>query len=282
MRGKLLLIIALFTFLPAAQVLSQTQLAKPFFMIDAQASLDVSSMKLRGNSIAELWNFESYAQNEGFGAQIKFKFGVYGRDNWQVRPYIMLGYTQFSSTDNRAYVTTGFIQPGWPGTGFNGTGTYVPSDTTGTSDFRMNMPYYAIGGEFAYYTDKAFRSSVNAGMDFNMSFIWGRETETYTYAINGAGPAGTPVEHNMPSQVRAGLGFYLSYTYRLTKAFGLTGGSRFHWVNAFGKNDTESDPTLKFYLLDEGKGDLNPLLNKSRNMGYFEFFLGASFFMGRM
>ncbi len=256
---------------------------KPFFTIDAKASLDISTMDLRGNGVSDMWNFKSYGMNEGFGAEIRFKMSVLTLKTSQLRTYLSLGYTQFSAEDNRAYVPDIWISPGWPKTGFNGTGTYTPSDTTGTSRFRMNMPYCALGMEYAIYTDSKNRSSINLGVDFTMNIIWGKEIETYTYDhIFGLDTihAGEETDRNMNAQPRVGLGLSLTYNYRFIQPFGFNAGIRYHFVNMIGKNDSEADPNGKFFLMDKGNGKLSPLLNKTRLMGYYKLFLGVSFFIG--
>ena len=256
---------------------------KPVFTIDAKASLDVSTMDLRGNGVEDMWNFKSYGMNEGFGAEIKFKLSVLTLRTSQLRTYLSIGYTQFSVEDNRAYVPDVWISPGWPKTGFNGTGTYTPGDTTGTSRFRMNMPYCALGMEYAIYTDSRNRSSINLGFDFNMNMIWGKEIETYTYdytSLLDTIHAGEEVDHNMNAQPRVGLGLSVTYNYRFVQPFGFNAGIRYHFVNLIGKNDSEADPSGKFFLMDKGSGTLSPLLNKTRLMGYYKLFLGVSFFIG--
>jgi hypothetical protein len=258
---------------------------RPFFTIDAKASFDISTMDLRGDGVKEFWNFKSYGMNEGYGGEIKFKMSVLNLKDSQLRTYLSIGYTHFVAEDNRAYVPDVWISPGWPKTGFNGTGTYTPSDTTGTSRLRMNMPYCALGMEYALYTDKKYRSSFNFGFDFNMTILWGKEIETYSYN-HIFGPdtifAGEEVEHNMNAQPRVGLGLSITYNYRFIETFGFNAGIRYHFVNMIGKNDSEADPTGKIYIMDKGDSSLSPLLKESRFMGYYKLFLGVSFFIGSM
>ena len=256
---------------------------KPLIIIEANGDVDLAMMQLRGDNVQEFWNFTNYSQNIGFGGEIKVKMSVASWKREQLRTYFTLGYSQYSSDkDSRAYVPTGYIGEGWPGTGFNGTGTYTPTDTTGTSQLRINIPYAALGIEYAIYTDKRLLSSFNFGFDIAVSVIFGRETETYGYNIPGVGSAGTEVEHNIKSNSRFGIGLNAIYNYRLSKAFGFNVGTRFQWANLLGKSDDASTGDGKIFLLDDGDGSLNSNLINSRNIGFLRFFAGASFYIGAM
>jgi len=249
---------------------------KPFFTIDAKSSFDISAMDLRGNSVKDFWDFTSYGMNEGLGAEINFKMSVINLKDSQFRTYLTIAYTQFSVESNKAYVPTKWVDPGWPTNSFTGTGEYIPSDTSGTSRLRLNMPYCALGMEYAQYLDRKNRSSINFGFDFNMNIIWGKELETYAHDDS----AGMEVEHNMNAQPRVGLGLFVALHYRFIETFGFNAGIRYHFANLIGKNDSEADPSGKIYLLDKGDSSLSPLLNESRLIGYYKFFLGVSFFIG--
>lgn len=254
----------------------QGYFVKPFFSIDAKSSLDISTMDLRGKGVGDYWDFTSYGMNEGFGAEANFKMSVINLKDSQFRVYLSIAYTQFSVESNKAYVPTKWVEPGWPKTGFNGTGEYVPSDTPGTSRLRLNLPYCALGMEYAQYLDRKKRTSLNFGFDFNMNIIWGKELETYAYDDS----VGLEIEHNMNAQPRVGLGLYVTFNYRFVQPFGFNAGIRYHFANMIGKNDSEADPSGKIFLLDKGDAKLSPLLNESRLIGYYKLFLGFSFFIG--
>ena len=271
----LILVLMFISIDPAtAQLKLKTYKKKPFVMIDVNGSLDVAALNLYGGDLGEFWGFGNYGQSIGYGCEIKGKIAVVSRKMTQFRSYLALGYSHFTRDADRVYVTTKTLPAGWPGVGLSGTGQYTNvSSAPGSGTFRMNIPYIALGAEYAVYTDRKNLSSFNFGLDFNMSIISGMYYEYYS--------DGTSNDYGLQSNTRFGIGGNVIYNYRFTKAFGVNVGARFQFANLIGKNsEVYTEKNNNFYLLDAAKTSLSPLLTDSRNIGFFKFFGGVSFYIG--
>jgi hypothetical protein len=256
-----------------AQLKLKTYKKKPLVIFDIYGSLDVAALNLHGANLEEFWGLGNYGQSIGYGGEFKFKISVLTRKMTQLRPYLAIGYAHFTRDEGKTFIQTKRLPAGWPGVGLSGTGQYTSISTSpGSSTFRMNIPYLALGTELAVYTDRKNLSSFNFGLDVNMSVIFGRHTETYT--------DGSIVEYNLPSNTRFGVGGNIVYNYRLSKAFGINVGTRFQFVNLLGSESKVSNTDNEFYLLDKQDPSLSPLLSDSREIGFFRFFGGFSFYVG--
>jgi len=257
-----------------AQLQLKTYKKKPFVMIDVNGSLDLAALNLHGGDLGEFWGFGNYGQSIGYGCEIKFKISALSRKMTQLRPYLSFGYSHFTRDADRVYVTTKKIPVGWPGVGLSGTGKYTSvSFAPGSGTFRMNIPYMAVGAEFAVYTDKKNLSSFNFGLDFNMSIIFGMYHEYYSN--------GSENSYGLQANTRFGVGGNVIYNYRFTKVFGINVGTRFQFANLIGKDsEVYTEKNNNFYLLDAANTSLSPLLTDSREIGFFKFFGGVSFYIG--
>lgn len=259
----------------SAQLKVKTYKRKPLVMFDIYGSLDVATLNLHGANLEEFWGLSNYGQSVGYGGEFKFKISALTRRMTQLRPYLAIGYAHFTRDDSKTFIPTKKLPVGWPGVGLNGTGKYTSVSTApGNSTFRMNIPYVALGTELAVYTDKKNLSSFNFGLDVNMSVIFGRHTEKYTN--------GNIIEYNLQANTRFGIGANVVYNYRLSKAFGLNVGTRFQFVNLLGSESKVTDSNYEFYLLDKQDLSLSPLLSDSREIGFFRFFGGFSFYVGSL
>lgn len=256
-----------------AQLKLKTYKRKPLVMFDIYGSLDVAALNLHGAKLEEFWRLGNYGQSIGYGGEFKFKVSALTRRMIQLRPYLSIGYAHFTRDEDKTFIPTKKIPVGWPGVGLSGTGQYTSvSSAPGYSTFRMNIPYIALGTELSVYTDRKNLSSFNFGLDLNMSVIFGRHTETYT--------DGSIKKYNLKSNTRFGIGGNIVYNYRLSKAFGINVGTRFQFVNLLGSESKASDTNNEFYLLDK-QSSLSPLLSDSREIGFFKFFGGFSFYIGK-
>jgi hypothetical protein len=274
-----LLIIA---FLSQSTVIqAQTTKRKPGIIIEVNAGYGLPLMDLKGDAEG-FWNFSNYGTTTGYHGGFTVKLGVRSYKMAQLRPYFTLGYSQFSGDrDGRSHNPDGYIPAGWPNKGFKNQTTYVPVDTTGTSEVVLRMPYAALGFEIAQYTDKKNLSSFNFGLDLTMSFIFGRVNETHTYAIPGVAGAGEEVSYTMKSNVRFGLGLNVGYNYRVPKSpIGFNVGTRFSLINLIGKEVKEANQEGEFYLMDGSAPGVNSLLSSSRSISSLSFFGGVSFYIG--
>ena len=256
-----------------AQLKVKTYKKKPLVMFDIYGSLDVATLNLHGANLEEFWGLGNYGQSVGYGGEFKFKVSALTRKMTQLRPYLAIGYAHFTRDEGKTFIPNKKLPAGWPGVGLSGTGKYTTVSTApGNSTFRMNIPYLALGTELAVYTDRKNLSSFNFGLDVNMSVIFGRHTETYT--------DGSITEYNLQANTRFGIGANIIYNYRLSKAFGFNVGTRFQFVNLLGSESKVSDADYEFYLLDKQDLSLSPLLSDSREIGFFRFFGGFSFYIG--
>jgi len=257
----------------SAQLKVKTYKKKPLVMFDIYGSFDVATLNLHGANLEEFWALGNYGQSVGYGGEFKFKVSALTRKMIQLRPYLAIGYAHFTRDEGKTFIPNKKLPIGWPGVGLNGTGKYTSVSTApGSSTFRMNIPYVALGTELAVYTDRKNLSSFNFGLDLNMSVIFGRHTETYT--------DGSIVWYNLMENTRFGIGANIIYNYRFTKAFGFNVGTRFQFVNLLGSESKVSDAVNEFYLLDKQDLSLSPLLSDSREVGFFRFFGGFSFYIG--
>ena len=70
--------------------------------------------------------------------------------------------------------------------------------------------------------------------------------------------------------------------YRITKYLGFVFGTKLKIDNLFGKTSDYTNPgdINKMNLLDKAAPNLNSNLSSSRNINYFEFYIGFSVFAG--
>ena len=278
----LILLVFCFTSQSTNAQITKTIKRKPGIILEVNAGYQLPLMDLKGDATG-FWNFSNYGTNTGYGGGLTVKLGVVTYKMAQLRPYFTLGYSQYSGDkDGRSHDPDGTIPPNWPTTGFNGQTTYVPVDTTGTSEVILRMPSAALGFEIAQYTDKKNLSSFTFGLDLTMSFIFGRVNETHPYAIPGAAAPGDEVSYTMKSNVRFGLGLNVGYNYRIENSpVGFTMGTRFAFMNLIGKDVKVANQEGEFYLMDGSDPSVNSLLSSSRTMSAVSFFGGISFYIGR-
>jgi hypothetical protein len=281
MRKIILLLVVAFFFsgIAYSQQLINTANKKPFITLETSGSLEIPIMDLKeSNGIGGVYKFTDYGASTGFGGAINLKFAVYSAKRTQLRTYLNIGYSQFGNDENKAYVysKSGWVNPGYPYEPVPGTKYVWPvRDTAGTSNMRMNVPYLAVGGEFGVYTDKRNRSSLNFGLDFLISVIFGKyaqtiygqQEETYT---------------TLNSNTRLGLGLNASYSLRFSEVVGFHVGTRLAIPNLFSKSSEISDGDAAIYLLDKEDKSLNANLSSNRTLGYFKFYGGLSLFFGKL
>lgn len=286
MKTFTLFLTLLFSFLiiaeaSEAQVIKTTK-KKPGIIIEVNAGYGLPMMDLKGDATG-FWNFENFGTSTGYNGNFTVKLGVQSYKMAQLRPYFTLGYSQFTGDkEGVAHNPDGKLPPGWPNTGFTGQTTYVPVDTTGTSEVILRMPYAALGFEIAQYTDKKNLSSFNFGLDIMLSFIFGRANETLTYNVPGGETAGNEISYTMKSNVRWGLGLNIGYNYRIENSpMGFNVGARYSIANLIGKEVQEANQEGEMYLMDGSAPGVNPLLSNSRSIGSLTFFGGVAFYIGR-
>lgn len=277
---KKLIIVLLVLFFTGEALYSQ-QLVLPaknknFFEIDVSGGFSLPIMNLRGSDgLAGFWNFYNYGMSSGFGTSITTKMSVYTTKMTQLRIYLLLGYSHFSTEDNAAY-KVGVAGYGWPNKSNdpnNPNQPFYPVATNGTSYLRLNMPNIGFGLEYAVYTNRKNTSSFNFGTDLSAHMITGRAYET-------VGLGGESF-NTISSSLRFGYGVNITYAYKFDKYVGFHVGTRFTMPNLLGKSSEQTDDPGYISLLDKENVITNPLLSSSRTMAYFNFFGGMSFYIGK-
>ncbi len=266
----------LFSTLSFSQVkTTSTSLKSPTFSIDIAGSFDLPIQEARGN-IGDFFTFKNYGTKWGWGAQFNFKFGL-GRYG-QYRPYITLGYTQLqNSDDNVAYIDSNEIKNGYP---LSGSQTY--SSTPGKSTMILRNPYVGAGFEYAFTrADRKKRKWIPfVGVEFLVNIITGIYRQTPTNTPTGQF-AGLEVPFTIKSDVRIGIGGGAGVNYRFNKSIGIVFGAKYKLANLLLKKSDFLLQENNMNLLDKSATNLNTNLSKDRNIGYMEFYLGLSIFMGK-
>jgi len=280
MRTKTtLLFLFLFTFF-AVNSFSQVKTTSskwksPTLSIDIIGSFDLPIQDAKGN-MADFFTYKNYGTKAGFGAQFNFKFGL-GRYG-QYRPYITLGYAQLqNSDDNTAYIDSNEIANGYPLRG-----SEVYSSTPGKSVMILRNPYIGAGFEYAFtLADKKKRMWIPfVGAEFLLNVITGIYRQTPTTSVNPT-LSGLEVPFTIKSDIRFGIGAGAGVNVRLGRSAGIVFGAKYKLANLIGKKSDLLHEENKMNLLDKAATDLNTNLSKDRNIGYMEFYVGATIFMGK-
>jgi hypothetical protein len=259
-----------------AQLPNPAVFKKSNVIMDVMFGYALPGFNFSGSRVKDFWEFKGYGINGGYYAAFTPKVTVHNFKQGQIRTYLTVSFAQFFGSENTAFNTIksygsyGMVPVGWP----QDTLYKEPQDTLGSSSIRISAPYIAYGWEIAMYTDKERRSIFNLGMDFNFSVMWGKVYDQ----PNGKGET----HNNIISATRMGLGFNLGYSYRITDWLGLTFGSRMQMTNLFNKKSDIVKATAEgdLELNDESNPTINKALNKNRNIGYFGFYGGVSFYLG--
>lgn len=257
-----------------AQSIVPVQKNKNFFEIDVSGGFCLPIMDLRGgDGIGGFWRFYNYGMSTGFGTTINTKMSVYTTKMTQLRIYLLLGYSHFSTEDNVAY-NVGVASYGWPSKSRNDPNVpFFPKDTAGTSYLRLNMPNLAFGLEYSVYTNRKNTSMFNFGADFSTHIITGRAYETLG--------TGGETFNTINSSLRFGFGVNIVYAFKFDKYVGFHVGTRFTMPNLLGRTSDITDDPGYISLMDKANTVVNPMLSSSRTMAYFNYFAGMSFYMGK-
>lgn len=248
------------------------KLKKPMFVVDVYGGYSLPILDLKGSTIKEYYNFSNYAMGNGFQASTKVKFAIKTYETSQLRLYALFTYSHYTNDEAAAY-NMPFVAPGWPTTGVNGTGQFIPPNgVSGRSEGRINIPYTGLGFEFSVFVDEALRSSFDFGADIDMSAIFGRYYDQPT--------GGIETFNTMRANYRMGFGINAQYNIRANEIFGFNVGMRYMMHNILLKNTKVSDESGYVYLNDDANTSVNPFMTTSRNIGNFDFFGGVSFYIG--
>ncbi len=247
----------------------------PTFTIDIVGSYALPLQESKGESIGEFFTFKNYGMKWGWGGGFNLKFGL--GPQGQYRPFVTLGYTQLQNKDdNTAFIAANVINGVYPDP------NSTPTSGPGSSEIFLRMPYFGAGFEYAVTgVDKKKRMWYPFfGVEFLMSVIAG----TYRQISTTAAPENSPnveTAFTVKSDVRLGFGGGLGATIRFGKYAGITFGGKYKLANLIGKKSDPLQEQNKMNLLDKAAADLNANLSKDRNIGFMEFYLGATIFLGK-
>ena len=87
---------------------------------------------------------------------------------------------------------------------------------------------------------------------------------------------------NINSTSRVGIGISAGADYRISQNLGFVLGIKYKFDNLFGKQSEKTTEKNTLNLLDKASENLNSNLNKSRNIEYFEIYLGFVVFAGAL
>jgi hypothetical protein len=272
----LLILILVLTSEATSQLADTRVFKRPNFVMDVVFGYALPGFDFAGSRLKDFWEFKGYGINGGYYASFTPKVTVHNYKKAQIRTYFTVAFTQFVGSENQAYgissiYDTGMVPVGWPG----GNTYQKVTEVTGSSRIRISAPFLAYGWEFSFYTDRERRSLFNFGTDFNLSVMWGKIYDQASYN-------NYEYHNNIVAATRMGLGLSLGYSYRVTESFGITFGTRMQMSNLFNKGSdiVKIGDDGDMYLNDGSNTSINPLLSKNRNIGFFGFYGGASFYLG--
>lgn len=255
-----------------------TKWKSPFFTIEVAGSYNLPIQESKGE-LGDFFRFKNYGTSIGWGAQFNFKFGLGPKGTY--RPYVILGYSQlFGSDDDSAFIGRNYIDKGYPLKGSAVFGTPPNSSTAGKSAIIIRIPYAGFGFEYAFTeTDPKKRQFIPfIGSEFFLSVITGKYRQT---PVSAPYNPGVETPYIIKADVRFGLGVGAGMDIRFTKGFGMVFGFKYKHSNLIGKTADYLLEENKMNLLDGEDTELNTNLNETRNLAFFEFYLGACFFVGR-
>jgi hypothetical protein len=258
-----------------AQVTNTSVFRRPNVIMDVSFGYALPGFDFSGSRVKDFWELKGYGVTGGYSASFTPKVTVSNFKQGQIRTYLTVSFTNFFGSENTAFSIDSLYHGigGMVPIRYPDSATYkAPLETIGASSIRFSAPYIAYGWEVALYTDKERRSIFTLGTDFNFTVMWGKVYDQ---------PNGRAENHNnIISATRLGLGFNLGYSYRLMDFLGVTFGTRMQMTNLFNKKSDVVTDIGDIPLNDEGNSTINPIMSKSRSIGFFGFYTGATFYLG--
>jgi hypothetical protein len=224
--------------------------------------------------LKDFFEFKNYGTVYGIGFHFKMKYGAKKNSGWY--PYITAGFRQLQNdNDNIAYIDSNNINYGYP---LHGSQTY--NSTTGSCVLFIRDANAGAGIQYMFGARHAIIPYL--GFEINYHNIWGTYVQKPNAPIGNNSSEMTTFDINSAS--RLGIGADVGFDYRVTKNLGFVFGTSFQWSNLLGKKSERTDVSEKnkMNLLDKSATDLNSLLSKSRNLTYFEFYIGFIFLTGKL
>ncbi|MBZ0201687.1 MAG: hypothetical protein IT281_09485 [Ignavibacteria bacterium] len=266
MRIRIVTVFLLSFLVASSSSFSQTKtvtnkLKKPAaFMIEWNFSYSQPLPNMSGD-VGEQFTFKNYGVKMGFGTQIYMKLNT--EKKGRIRPYFMLGYDLFMNSDNSTAFIGANILNKWPD---------IIGSTPGKSKMYLHNFSAAVGFEYAFVNKSTWTPYAN--FDFGLNILFG----TYKQTPNSTGGE---VSFTYKQAPRLGIGFGGGVNGRLTKAFGLAIGVKYKLPNLLLKDSKSTNEQNKLNINDKEDASLSSNLTKDRTMMYLQFYVGATFFIGR-
>jgi hypothetical protein len=253
---------------------SQSSLYKePKLIFELSGSFDAPVLDASGE-VKDFFTFKNYGTVYGIGFHFKMKYGIKKNSGWY--PYITIGFRQLQNDDNNnAFIDSNNIINGYP---LQGSQTY--NLTTGSSVLFLRDLNAGAGIQYMFRTNHTIIPYL--GFEINYHNIWGAYVQKPNAPLGNNSSEMTTFDINSSS--RLGLGADVGFDYRVTNNLGFVFGTSFHLANLLGKSSerTGASEKNKMNLLDKSDSDLNSLLNKNRNLTYFEFYIGFVLLTGKL
>ena len=262
----------------SAQIEFKKSFSPPRFIFELAGSFNVPVGSARGEMI-DFFNFQNYGLVHGIGFHFNAKYAA--NKSGSLYPFITGGFSQLQNNDlQRVYIDSNIIANGYPlpgSTTYNGT-------MGGLSILALRNIYAGIGIQYILNTKHNVLPFAGIEIDYNR--IWGFYEQTPN-AVAGNQPAAIRT-FNINSATRFGAGVDAGMDYRISQNLGFVFGVQYRIANLFGKKSEATKPASQnpsdlnsMNLLDDAASGLNSNLSQSRNISYFQFYLGFSVFAGK-
>jgi hypothetical protein len=238
----------------------------------------VPVFQARGD-LQDFFTFKDFGLVYGIGFHLNVKYAANKKGT--LYPYFTGGFCQLQNDDfTKAYIDSNVIANGYP---LSGNQTYNNA-VEGSSILAVRIIHAGLGLQYYFSSKHILLPFVGFEIDYN--YIWGFYSQEPTQVIGNEGKHKTQFNIN-PAQ-RVGIGIDIGTDYRISQNLGFVFGTKFKIANLFGKSSEKTSPASvspndknKINILDKAATDLNSNLNTSRNISYFELYLGFSVFAGK-
>lgn len=266
---KLTIFLLVLSFIASSSIESQVKtkssaLKKPAsFIVEFNIGYSQPLPSLMGD-IGEQFTFQNYGVNTGVGSSMYFKLVVDKKGRH--RPYFTFGYDLFLNSDNNYAYIKNNITTQWP------TDSTAIGAIGGKSKMWFHIFNAGLGYEYAFVNKSTWTPYANLDLNLNMMF------GTYKQTPDNSG---VEVAFTYKSAARMGLGVGFGVNGRLLKAFGINIGVKYKYPNFLLKSSDKSTEVNKFFINDKADVSLASNLNKDRHIMYLQFFVGATFYIGK-
>lgn len=285
MNKKIFIFILFFLVLWSSTAYSQIGAAPKFktapVTLDVLFSYSQPLPNMFGN-IQDFFDFKSYGVKFGIGSEIDVKIATNKKGN--IKPYASIAYNLFLGSDgSNTFIDSNIISKVYPLKGNQK--SYSGNPIPGNSHMYLHDFSFAAGFEYDFVNKTRWTPYVGAELSMNILFGTYRQTPNGYYTSSGyvnSSPGET--SFTIKQATRFGFGAAAGITLRVHQFVGFTFAAKYKFANVLGKS---SDPTAgptdvnKMNLNDKSAPDLNGNLNKDRNIDYFQFLLGVSFYIGK-